>query len=92
MSRVARADPARDDLIAEVLDYLVGLRPLLRRDNEIDVTTTEAIERVVGDAMRINVQLTKPIAPCHGGCLLLECAHSLPALQTRIADGYRRIF
>ena len=71
---------ACDDLIVEVLDYLVGMRPLLGRDDEIDVTATEAIQRPLGDATGINTQLTEPIPPCHGGCLLLERAHGLPAL------------
>ena len=37
------AETARDVLIVQVLDYLVGTRPLLGRDDEIDVATTEAI-------------------------------------------------
>jgi len=65
--------------------------PLLRRDDEIDVTTPEPIQRMIG-ATGINTHLPQPVAPSHSGCLLLEQAHCLPALKARIADRYRRIF
>jgi hypothetical protein len=48
---------ARDDLIAEVLDYLVGTRPLIGRDDQVDIAPTEAIERPVGHATGVNTQL-----------------------------------
>ncbi|MGZ6779907.1 MAG: hypothetical protein ACXVGO_13020, partial [Mycobacterium sp.] len=73
-------------LIVEVLDDLVRTGPLLRRDDEVDVTTSEPIQRMIGDATGINIHLPEPVAPCHGRCLLLERADCLPALNARIAD------
>ena len=40
--------------LLQVLHDLVGLRPLLGRDDQEDVTAAEAVERVVGDAGRIH--------------------------------------
>jgi hypothetical protein len=82
----------RDDLSVEVLDDLARPGPLLRRDDEIDVTTPEPIGWLVGDATGINIHLAEPVAPCHGGGLLLERADRLPALEARIADRYRGLF
>ena len=48
------ARTARNRLLVEVLDYFGGTRPLLGRDDEIDVTATEAIQRLVGDAAGLN--------------------------------------
>ena len=70
----------------EVLDDLVRPRPLLGWDDEIDVTTSESIQRVIGGATGIDMQLPKPVAPRHSGCLLLERAHCLPAIQARIDE------
>ena len=78
----ARYDGGGEDLVVEVLDDLVGTRPLLWRDDEIDVTTTEAIQRPVGDAKGIKTQLTEAIAPRHGGCPLLERAHRGSPMET----------
>lgn len=44
------AGMTRRDLIVEVLDDLGGVRPLLGRNDESDVASAEAIERVVCDA------------------------------------------
>jgi hypothetical protein len=49
---------ANDDLIVEVLDYLVGARPLIGGDDQVDIATTEAIERPVGHARRVNAKLS----------------------------------
>jgi hypothetical protein len=68
------------------------VRPLLGRNDEIDVPATETIRRLVGDAIRVNVQLAEPIPPCDGGCPILERAHGLEAVEPRIAHGYVRIF
>ena len=84
--------PADRRSVVEVLDHLVGLRPLLGRDDEVDVAATEAIQRLIGDAICVDVQLPQSIPPGDGGRLLLERAHGLPALQTRVPDGYRRFF
>ena len=46
------------DLIAEVLDYLVGTRPFIGRDHQVDIATTETIERPVGHATGVNAQLS----------------------------------
>ena len=46
--------PSRDGLVVEVLGDLVGARPLLGRDDEIDVTTAEAIRRSVCDAAGVD--------------------------------------
>lgn len=58
MRRRELEDMARDDLIAEVLDYLVGTRPLIRRDDQVDIAATEAIERSVGHATGLNAKLS----------------------------------
>jgi len=49
---------ARDDLIAQVLDDLVGTRPLIGRDYQVDIATTEAIERPVGHTTGVNAELS----------------------------------
>ena len=84
----------RGDLIGivEVLEDLGGVRPLLGRNDEIDVASAEAIERVVCHARGVDAELAEPVAPRQGSRLVLECADRLPAVQPRIADGDRRIF
>src|SRR5437588_11097465 len=78
-------------LVVEVLDDLVGARPLLRRHDEVDLAPTEAIQWPVADATRVERHLPKAIPPGHGGRLLLEGAHGLPALQARVAHGHIRL-
>lgn len=77
------------DLVVEVLDDLVGARPLIRRHDQIDVAVTEAIHRSVGYARGVDVELAETIAPRHRGLLILEGSHGLPAVEARIADGHR---
>ena len=49
---------ARDGLIAEILDDVIGTRPLIGRDDKVDIATTEAIERPVGHATGVDAQLS----------------------------------
>ena len=84
-----RAGGALRALVVEVLDDLAGPRPLVRRDNEVDVASAEPVERVIGDAAGVEAHMTELIPPGEGSVLLLERAHRLPALEARIADGNR---
>src|SRR3984885_15721714 len=69
-----RSPACSDPLVVEVLDYLVRPRPLVGRHDEIDVAAAEAIDRPIGDAGGVDAELTEPVAPPHGGRLLLERA------------------
>src|ERR1700694_3873832 len=72
----------------EVLDDLVGSRPLLGRNDEIDISSPEAIRGPIGDAARVDTHLSELVAPCQRGLLILERADRLPALQARVVDGH----
>lgn len=84
-SRLTRAS------VVEVLDDLGGTRPLVRRDDEVDVASPEAIRRVIGDTARVEAHVTKLIPPGQGSALLLERADGLPAVEPRVADRNRRV-
>jgi hypothetical protein len=71
---------ACDDSIVEVLDDLIRTGPLLGRHDEINITTPEPIQRLIGDAAGINIQLSEPVAPCHGRRLILERTDCFPGL------------
>src|SRR2546430_2963455 len=77
---------------SQVLDDLVRARPLVRRNDEVDIATAAAIQRMIGDARRVYAELQQLIAPRHRGGLILERADRLPSVKPRIADGHRRIF
>jgi len=75
----------------EVLDDLVGAGPLGRRDDEVDVTSAEAVERMVGDTARIDPKSAKLVTPGDRGVLVLEAADGLPTREARIVDGDQRL-
>lgn len=74
----------------EVLNDLVGPRPLLGRDHQVDLPPAETIERVIGNATRIDTHTSKLVAPRQCRLLVLKHADGLPALQAGVADRHCR--
>ena len=74
----------------EVFDDLVGSRPLLRRDDQVDIAPPEPVERAIRDATRIQTHRSELIAPRQRRLLVLERSDRLPALEARIADRHGR--
>lgn len=72
--------------IVEVLDDLRCLRPLLRWDDQVDVASPEAIERVIGGAVGVETHVTELVAPGDRGPLVPERGDGLPTVETRVAD------
>ena len=66
------------DASVEVLDDLAGARVLLGRHHQVDVSMAEPVERVIGNAGRLDTQGSKLITPRHGRSLVLERGHGLP--------------
>lgn len=57
-----------------------------------DVTPTELIQRPIRHQTGVETHRAKLIAPRPRSLGLLEGAHRLPPVQTRIADGHQRLF
>ena len=74
----------------EVFDDLVGSRPLLRRNDQVDIAPPEPIERAIRDATRIQTHRSELIAPRQRRLLVLERSDRLPAVEARIADRHGR--
>jgi hypothetical protein len=62
---------------------------LLGWDDQVDISPTETIERVIRNATGLETHTSELIAPRQRRSLLLEHADRLPALQARVADRYR---
>src|SRR5208282_5321342 len=77
------------ELTVDVLDDLVSPRPLLGWDDEVDLAPTEAIERVIRDAIGLQAHASEVVAPRHRRRLLLEHADRLPAFEARVANRHR---
>src|SRR5690349_1364111 len=75
----------------EVLDDLVRARPLLRRDDEVDIAAAEPVERVIGGASCLDAHPAQLVAPRQRGRLLLEGADGLPVLKAGVCYRHRRV-
>jgi hypothetical protein len=78
--------------VSQVLENLVGARPLPGRDDDVDVAASTTVQGVVGDARRVHPERPQLVTPGHGGRLILKRADRLPAVKARIADRHRWIF
>jgi hypothetical protein len=85
---IIRPRPARA-LVVEVVDDLVGPRPLLGWDDEVDVTPAEAIERVIGRTAGLQTHAPELITPGQCRRAILERADRLPPVQARVPNGHR---
>src|SRR5579863_3434037 len=73
----------------EVLDDLVRARPLTGRNGEPDLAVTVGVERMVGDAGRLDSEVSKLVSPGHGGVAVAELGDRLPVLEARVRDRHR---
>jgi hypothetical protein len=73
-------------LSIDVLDDFVRARPLVGWNHEVDVPASEAIERIVGRAYRLDTEFPQLISPRQRGLSIIEDADRLPAVEPRIAD------
>ena len=74
----------------QVFDDLVSPRPLLRGDDQIDVSPAELIQGPICHEAGVDTHRSELIAPRQRGLGLLERAHRLPAIEPWVADGHRR--
>jgi hypothetical protein len=77
--------------LLEVLDDLVGARPLLGWHHHIDIAATESIKRLVADAGCVDAHTPKLVSPGKCRITVAEAAHGLPILEAWIANRDRRI-
>jgi len=88
--RLAVADASTSRCASvEVFDDLSGPRPLVRGDDQVNISPPKPIQRPICHATRVETQCSGLIAPRHPRLRLFERAHRLPALQPRIADGHQ---
>jgi len=73
----------------EVFNDLIGPRPLLRRNHEVDIPPPDTIERVIRHAASVDTHASQLVAPRQRRLLVLKHAHGLPALEARVSDRHR---
>jgi hypothetical protein len=69
-----------------LVEELVGLRPATRRDPKRDVSSSPAVQGVVGGDRRLDPLVGELLAPGLGGLQLLEVAYDLPVVEARVAE------
>jgi len=79
----------RASVEVEVFEDLVRPRPILRRNDEVDVAAPEPVERMVGGAPRLKPHVPQLVAPAERGLLILKRADRLPVLKAGISDRDR---